>query len=219
MFLDSGPSIERALSLYWWIPWCSCNVKKKKAVLVQLGKLKSFCHFKELKYLRKPHRKLCPVNSWEASRAGAALWKPWITSALLITRPFAWWLLQPFFWAHDIYTYFLSEVGCGGRSQVMCTQYSQILDSNFNFKTVLRISYFSSLADETKLASYQIASIHLSDSFYSLCMSSRSLVKLVWLLPQKYIMLGTFFCLEVIWKKHKTGWPGQILGGSCTSQQ
>lgn len=85
----------------------------------------------------------------------------------------------------------------------MCTQYGQMLDSNFNFKIVLWISYFSSLADETKLASYQIASIHLSESFYSLCMSSRSLVKLVCDFYHKNILCSAHFLCGSNMKKYK----------------
>lgn len=55
----------------------------------------------------------------------------------------------------------------------LCVQYGQIPASTFNFKSTLRNSSLSSLADvkkKKKSASYQIASIQVWALFYSSCM-------------------------------------------------
>lgn len=119
------------------------------------------------------------MNSWKVSSSIDRLElpcgsheSPQLPSALLLL-PGA--LYKLFFGAQNKRDYLLlSKLGCESRGKAVCVQYGQIPASGFNFKSILRKSCFFSLADETKFASYQIASIQVWGFFFSrLCVFSR----------------------------------------------
>lgn len=118
------------------------------------------------------------MNSWKASSSIDRLElpcgsheSPQLPSALLLL-PGA--LYKLFFGAQNKRDCFRSPaLTAKDRGKAVCVQYGQIPASGFNFKSILRKSCFFSLADETKFASYQIASVQVWGFFFPLCAFSR----------------------------------------------
>lgn len=144
----------------------------------------------------------------------------WTTTASLSTLTSAWGLIQTSLWTWNKRDCPLScqswAVGAEGKFSV-CNRVRSQLEISFNFKSMLRNSCFSFLADETKIASCQITFLQMWGLLWALSMFSAGTVKLLWLIH----------CAQQMLLHGQRGWCGNFKrlidldkywGGSCSSQ-
>lgn len=174
MFLGSGPSAEHVLSLCWWNPWCSCNVEKKELSYSSTynlscaglaRKMEKLLSFIRAEVLVKAPQKALSCEQLAAGLTGCSqvvihvLWQQWIITASLSTLTLAWGFIQASFWTWNKRDcpFCCQSWAVGAEVKLhVCNRVRCQLAVSFNFRSRLRKSCFSFLADETNFACCQI---------------------------------------------------------------